>query len=290
MNKLAVDAGASIGLFVAIGIVFDTTKNLLPAIALKVSKSSLLTALCFGAFALVLSAISVAASISALDSGIDGARKNTAEYAVYSQKINSLESEIKDLKDLAHQQKLVGQVTNSAKTLMLVSTKNTALSNLLNAQTNLKPSNNLLVKFGQTISITVAVALELITLVLTVALHYLTPKTPSASQQNTSMHFDTTSASNPAMTRSAPANALALQHTTHTPIMHTPEIFVAKTNAQLYAEVKAAVITGTVKPSYRSIQSIFKIKQEQVKVIQESLLKEGLLEPWNNGGYRLKLA
>lgn len=281
MHQLAIDAGASPLLFAAVGILLDSTKTLCPALASRLINRSMVTALLLCAFTITLSAISVSASVFAIDSGIESAQKNSREYTAYSKQIVLLEDEITSLKALAAQQQDANQITRSSETLAVVSAKATTLSKLISEQATIKPSG-LLSKYGNHISIIIAVSLELLTL----ALHQL------KNTSYTAAHSDTPSVQNPLNMHGTPANTLALAGTnnTVTPLLKTPEIFVAKTESQTLAEVKAAVISGVVKPSHRGIKSMFKIPQEQIKNILEILHNEGLLEPWNNGGYRLAQA
>ena len=58
--------------------------------------------------------------------------------------------------------------------------------------------------------------------------------------------------------------------------------------ASVLNDVKKAILSGAVKPSYRGLKAVFGMSQEQSKHILNALHQQSILEPWNNGGYRLR--
>lgn len=280
MYQLAQDAGASPILFAIIGLLLDGTKTYCPSLASRLLNKSMITALLLCVFTLGLSAISLSASVFAIDSGVESARENSREYTAYTKQITLLEDEIASLKALAVQQQDANQITKSSQTLTLVSAKSTTLAKLISEQATIKPAG-LLSQYGNYISITIAALLEMLTLLLTLSLHHLKPNT------YTSVRLDTPSVPSPVNTGGTPVNTLTVADAseTVTPILKTPEVFVAKTESQIFAEVKAAIVNGVVNPTHRGINKMFKLKQEDIQQILAALYDEGVLDHKNEKGY-----
>ncbi|HIF9315442.1 TPA: hypothetical protein ACX6Q1_003804 [Photobacterium damselae] len=287
MYNLGITTGTPI-LFATIGILLDSTKTLCPAFAAKILNKNIPSAIAVALFGIVLSLISVSASIFALNNGIDAAQQNSREYIAVTKQITNIESEISSLKSLSIEQAKANQITKSSQTLSLISAKNKELATLLNKQSH-TTGDNLIAQYGHQISIIVAVSLELVTVLITLVLHFLN------TSKYTQLQTDTQSVITSVNTPNAPIRTVH----THTPdfikntlTTATPAntIFVAKTDVQTLEEVKAAIQQGAVKPSHRGIRSAFKLSQSQIKSILDQLKNDGVLESWNNNGYRLVVA
>ncbi|HGF5190435.1 TPA: ABC transporter C-terminal domain-containing protein, partial [Vibrio parahaemolyticus] len=281
--QIGVQAGMFPLLFAAIGVTLDVTKTVTPALAVNTAKKSPFTALLLSLVATALIGVSVLASMSALETSVNTAKTDSREFQTIERQIKALNSEIEALSVLAATQLDANQITNSAKTRQLISEKNEQANALLSQQSNLVP-DTIFTKYGDYITIGLSVLLEVVSLVMTLTLSQLRPVTHS----NTSV---TPSVTSPVFTQPE-----ALSSVTVTPHIRTPELtFAAREitpttiDSQIFADIKAAVLSGAVKPSHRGIRAQFKVGQDKIKQVLAELAETGYLVP-HNKGYKLQLA
>lgn len=285
MYNLGMQAGMAPILFAILGVTLDITKTISPALAVGVANRSPITALLLSALSILLIGVSIAASMSAIESSITGATTESREFQQIERQLAAYEKQISNLEVLAATQLDANQITRASKTQESITTLNNKIGALLDQQTNLVP-DNFLSKHGEFLTIGISVILELVSVIMTLTLSKLSPKnsgyTETHSQTPSVNHVSPT----PVITRTKPV-------TLHTTVKQddTEAVLMAKeiTDTQLRHEIKSAILGQLIKPSHRAIRNQFKVGQEKIKSILDELHNDGHLEPYNNG-YRLRLA
>lgn len=157
----------------------------------------------------------------------------------------------------------------------MISSVTDDLNALYEAQSSVK-STSMLREYDASITLIIAVTIEVVSVVMALTLHSLNTLEPSVK-----------SVSNPVNTRDEqPSEPQVIQSVLPSvEVYKTPEIHFA---ASVMEDVKEAILSGTVKPSQRALKAAFNLPQEQIKIILNALHEQDVLEPWNNGGYKLK--
>ncbi|MBL4831839.1 MAG: hypothetical protein JKY55_18400 [Aliivibrio sp.] len=256
------DLGAAIGIaaiFALIGITLDLVKTISPTFVPAVAKKSLFTALLLAGLTGVLMAISIIASISAIEKGADNMTVSTRQSAAITEQIKSKQLELGNLQLLSQKQISTNYTSKAAETARSLSKATGELNALYQAQSTTK-STSLLSQYDSSITLIIAISIEVVSVVMALTLHAL--NTPAVSVQSVSM----------------------------------PDCAVGETSSDL-ADIKdtlpsarAAILSGAVKPNYRSLRRAFGVSQEQGKRILSVLYEQDVLESRGGSGYKLRAA
>ncbi len=256
------DLGAAIGIaaiFALIGITLDLVKTISPTFIPTVAKKSLFTALLLAGLTGVLMVISIIASISAIEKGADNMTVSTRQSAAITEQIKSKQLELGNLQLLSQKQISTNYTSKAAETARSLSKATGELNALYQAQSTTK-STSLLSQYDSSITLIIAISIEVVSVVMALTLHAL--NTPTVSVQSVSI----------------PDCAVNEQSSTPADIKDT------------LPSARAAVLSGAVKPNYRSLRRAFGVSQEQGKRILSVLYEQNILEPQSRGGYRLRAA
>ena len=256
------ELGSAIGIaviFALIGITFDLVKTVAPTFIPMVAKQNAFTALLLTGLTVVLMLISTIASVSALEKGANQMAVTTKQNVAITEQINNKKLELENLQLLSKTQISVNQISNASTTAVSVSRVTDELNDLYLAQSNAKDTS-LLSRYDSSITLFIAISIEVVSVVMALALHSLNTLESSVSDKIQSVLPSVNS-------------------------NKTLEIHFA---ASVLEEVAGAVLGGAVKPSYRGLKAAFGMHQEQSKQVLSALHKRGVLESWNNGGYRLR--
>lgn len=261
-----------------IGLLLDLVKTMMPKIVMVLRKDNFYAAVAAGVFGVVLSAISIAATIYTLNSGLSAAGEVTAksdrEYLAITAQIDNLQSRKQLLESLAAKQLDANLLTRNKETLISLDHVSADMNTLISKRAALKPSKgNIISDYGYVISIVIAVSLELISLLMSAVLASCGDKAVVVDVER--VVLPTTKPVAVKVSKVIPAKTKDLD-----------VIFAAKEEVD-FTEIKEAIISGSVKPSHRALRNMFALSQEKITAIQRSLYKEGVLVGWNNGGYRL---
>ena len=260
-----------------IGLLLDLVKTMMPKIVMVLRKDNFYAAVAAGVFGVVLSAISIAATIYTLNSGLSAAGEVTAksgrEYIAVTAQINNLQSRKQLLESLAAKQLDANLLTRNKETITSLDHVSAEINSLIDKRAALKPSKgNIVTDYGYQFSIVIAVSLELISLLMSAVL--------ASCGDSKAVVVDIERVVLPT------TKPVAVKASKVIPAKESEVIFAAKEETD-FTEIKEAIINGSVKPSHRALRNMFALSQEKITAIQRSLYKEGVLEQWNNGGYRL---
>ena len=272
------ELGSAIGvaaIFAIIGITLDLVKTISPTFIPTVAKQNSLIALLLVALTGALMVISTIASISAIEKGANQMTVATKQNVAITEQIKYKKLELDNLQLLSKTQLSANQISKADRTAITVSRVTDELNALYHAQSNTKDTS-LLSQYDSKITLFIAVSIEVVSAVMALTLHSL--NTLEASVRSVSIPIDTTVT--PPSVRQQIQSALPSVSTDKTLEMHFA--------ANVLNDVKKAILSGAVKPSYRGLKAVFGMSQEQSKHILNALHQQSILEPWNNGGYRLR--
>lgn len=262
------ELGSAIGvaaIFAIIGITLDLVKTISPTFIPTVAKQNSFIALLLVALTGSLMVISTIASISAIEKGANQMTVVTKQNVAITEQINNKKLELENLQLLSRSQLGANQPSKADGTAIKISRVTDELNALYHAQSNTKDSS-ILSQYDSKITLFIAVSIEVVSVVMALTLHSL--NTLEASVRSVS----------------SPENT-----TVTPPSVSTDKTLEMHFAASVLNEAKEAILSGAVKPSYRGLKAAFGMQQEQSKQILNLLLQQSILEPWNNGGYRLRV-
>ncbi len=219
--------------------------------------------------------ISTIASISAIEKGANQIMVATKQNVAITEQINNKKLELENLQLLSKTQLSANQITKADRTAVAVSRVTDELNALYHAQSNTKDTS-ILSQYDSKITLFIAVSIEVVSVVMALTLH-------SLNTLNTSVK----SVSSPVNTTIAPLSANQKTQSALSSVT-TDKTLEIQFAASVIDDVKAAILSGAVKPSYRGLKAAFGMPQEQSKQILSLLHQQAILEPWNNRGYRLR--
>lgn len=272
------ELGSAIGvaaIFAIIGITLDLVKTMSPTFIPTVAKQNPLIALLLVALTGSLMVISTIASISAIEKGANQMTVATKQNVAITEQINNKKLELENLQLLYKTQLSANQISKADKTTVVVSRVTDELNALYHAQSNAKDSS-ILSQYDSKITLFIAVSIEVVSVVMALTLH-------SLNTLDTSVRRALNQA---CATVTPPSSAPEIQDAL--PNVSVNKALEMQFAASVVEDVKSAILSGAVKPSYRGLKAAFGIPQEQSKQILNLLHQQAVLEPWNNGGYRLR--
>lgn len=272
------ELGSAIGvaaIFAIIGITLDLVKTISPTFIPTVAKQNSLIALLLIALTGSLMVISTIASISAIEKGANQMTVATKQNVAITEQINNKKLELENLQLLSKTQLSVNQISKADRTAINVSRVTDELNALYHAQSNTKDTS-LLSQYDSKITLFIAVSIEVVSVVMALTLHSLNTLETSVRSVSSSVNTTLT----PPSVRQQIQSVL--------PSVSTDKTLEMQFAASVLNEAKEAILSGAVKPSYRGLKAAFGIPQEQSKQILNLLHQQSILEPWNNGGYRLR--
>ena len=272
------ELGSAIGvaiIFAIIGITLDLVKTMSPTFIPTVAKQNSLIALLLVALTGALMVISTIASISAIEKGANQMTVATKQNVAITEQIKYKKLELDNLQLLSKTQLSANQISKADRTAITVSRVTDELNALYHAQSNTKDSS-LLSQYDSKITLFIAVSIEVVSFVMALTLHSL----------NT-LETSVISVSSPVNTTVIPPS-VRQQIQSVLPSVSTDKTLEMHFAANVLNDVKKAILSGAVKPSYRGLKAVFGMSQEQSKHILNALYQQSILEPWNNGGYRLR--
>lgn len=273
------ELGSAIGvaiIFAIIGITLDLVKTISPTFIPTVAKQSSLIALLLVGLTGSLMVISTIASISAIEKGANQMTVATKQNVAITEQINNKKLELENLQLLSKTQLSANQISKADRTAINVSRVTDELNALYHAQSSTKDSS-LLGQYNSKITLFIAVSIEVVSAVMALTLHSL--NTLEASVRSVSSPVNTT----------VTPPSVSQQIQSALPGASTDKTLEMQFAASVLNEAKEAILSGAVKPSYRGLKAAFGVSQEQSKQILNLLLQQSILEPWNNGGYRLRV-
>lgn len=273
------ELGSAIGvaiIFAIIGITLDLVKTISPTFIPTVAKQNSFIALLLVALTGSLMVISTIASISAIEKGANQMTVATKQNVAITEQINNKRLELENLQLLSKTQLSANQISKADRTAITVSRVTDELNALYHAQSNTKDTS-FLSQYDSKITLFIAVSIEVVSVVMALTLHSL----------NT-LETSVRSVLSPVNTTVTPPSARQ-QIQSVLPSVSTEKTLEMQFAASVLSEVKEAILSGAVKPSYRGLKTAFGIPQEQSKQILNQLHQQSILESWNNGGYRLRV-
>lgn len=272
------ELGSAIGvavIFAVIGITLDLVKTLSPTFIPTVAKPSPFTALLLIFLTGSLMVISTLASVSAIEKGANQMTVATKQNVAITEQIKYKRLELDNLQLLSKTQLSVNQISKADGTAINISRATNELNALYHAQSTTKDTS-ILSKYDSKITLFITVSVEVVSVVLALSLQAL--KTLETSVR---------SVSNPvSATVESPSVSQRIQRVL--PSVSTDKTLEMHFVASVLDEVKNAIVSGAVKPSYRGLKAAFGLPQQQSKRILNTLQQQSILEPWNNGGFRLR--
>ena len=274
MNEL----GAAIGVaavFSLIGITLDLVKTITPTFIPTVAKQNPLIAVLLVALTGVLMIISTIASISAIEKGADNMAVSTKQNVAITEQIKLKQQQLANLQQLSDEQIRINHTTKAAETNITIAMVTDELNTLYSEQSSVK-STSMLREYDASITLIIAVTIEVVSVVMALTLHALN-----------ALDVSVKSVSNPVNTRVEPPSEKP-EIKSVLPSVEMKNTLEAQFAASVIEDVKSAILTGAVKPSQRGLKAAFNLPQEQIKQILIKLHEQDVLESWNNGGYRVK--
>lgn len=273
------ELGSAIGvaiIFAIIGITLDLVKTMSPTFIPTVAKQNSVIALLLVALTGSLMVISTIASISAIEKGANQMTVATKQNVAITEQINNKKLELDNLQLLSKTQLSANQISKADRTASNVSRVTDELNALYHAQSNTKDTS-LLSQYDSSITLFIAISIEIVSVVMALTLHSLNTLEASVRSVSTPVN----SSIEPPSIKQKVQSVLPSVSTNKTLEMHFA--------ASVMNDVKEAILSGAVKPSYRGLKAAFGLPQEQSKHILNALHQQSILEPWNNGGYRLRV-
>ena len=273
------ELGSAIGvaiIFAIIGITLDLVKTISPTFIPTVAKQNSLIALLLVALTGSLMVISTIASISAIEKGANQMTVATKQNVAITEQINNKKLELDNLQLLSKTQLSANQISKADRTAITVSRVTDELNALYHVQSNTKDTS-LLSQYDSKITWFIAVSIEMVSAVMALTLHSLNTLETSVK-----------SVSSPVNTTVIPPS-VCQQIQSVLPSVSTDKTLEMHFVASVMDDVKTAILSGAVKPSYRGLKAAFGMPQEQSKHILNLLHQQSILEPWNNGGYRVRV-
>lgn len=264
--------------FAIIGVCFDLFKSYSPTLVASLFRQSQISAIAIGLLAVCLIAISSAASIFALQNGIDSILLQSSSAQVAQKKIKVLESELQGLKELRDTQLSVHYISKASATSELIAKKTNQLDVALD-QSTYASSDSVLSKFSTQLVYIIAVGIELISVAMTICLfHFKRLETRRNKVKRNEAEFVSGYV------------APTFESETRTSVKQSEtsvSVTTITTHEQVLENMRVAFQSGKVQPKHREIWEEFKgvIKQKDIKTYLSELAERNVLERKDNGSY-----
>jgi len=270
--------------FSILGLLFDAVKNYSPMLILSLLDKNKATAILLSIISLSLVFLSTTASIFSLQNGVDSVLSQSRTAQVAKQKISSLQSEIENLETLRTRQLNVDHITQASTTSQLIAKKRAALSKAMDTSVNIK-SDSLLASYSTLIVLTISIALEVLSLAMTLCLHHLSAK--KYSKQGVALEQTPKVSQNMEVGESS---ILVEEAKSEAPLGDgMNRAYSVLVNPRVVEDMQLALIQGRCLPTHRSIYNCFRntIRQKEVKTYLMELAARNIIRSTGKGGYVL---
>lgn len=289
-------------LMALLGLVLDLAKCATPIFVCFLWAQRRYLASSFALFlSLILSVVSFSASVAALESGVVGNAKNSVSYQRIDTQITDYRAQIIELRQLADKQQQARLITKSQLTVALVPALLSRIDELYSQQENFSGGDSVVSKYGMLISYVTAAALELLSWLFVCVSNALLSAKHCRSRLSTVVHTE--------QILSVQSIGIPIEHTktqsqlftfnTHLSAVNDASFNLvcrvgflecdrkkikSKCDAQLYLDVRDAILSKEVKPSYRGICRNFKgVGRDLIASVLRDLFDAGFLKPYRNG-------
>ncbi|MEC6833588.1 hypothetical protein VXS06_17630 [Photobacterium toruni] len=306
MFSIGTDMGSPL-LMAALGLLLDLAKCATPLFVLFLwSQKMRLVSVFALVLSMTLSAVSFSASVAALESGVTANAQNSVSYQKIESQITDYRDQVIELRQLAKRQQAAKQITKSQHTLSQIPTLLSRIDELSNQQANFTGSESVVSKYGMMISYVTAAALELLSWLFVCVTNALYPQSQRTQTQcravdrsqsvitspafdNDSIAVNNTSQTNAVLTQLNAMNDACLtaqcdECDDECELRISMGQNIAPCHAQIYLDIKNAVLAKTVKPSQRGINESFRgVGRDLMNQVLEELKGVGFLKSYRKG-------
>ncbi|MGQ5486894.1 hypothetical protein ACUHZR_18735 [Photobacterium damselae subsp. piscicida] len=308
-TKFMFGIGSDMGspmLMAALGLLLDLSKCATPLFIFVLwSKRKYLSTLFAVALSLTLSVVSFSASVAALESGVTASQQNSVSYQRIESQLSDYRAQITELRQLAESQRKAQQITKSQQTLGQIPTLLTRIDELSAQQSQLSAGDSVVSKYGMIISYIASAVLELLSwLFVCVTSAYYQEKrthTQCCTVERTQHIMNVQAPDSAIIAVNSPSQLSAV--VTHSNAVNDaclgtkcdecdsecvlPAVAgydIPQCHAQMYLDIKNAVLAKTVKPNQRGINQSFRgAGRKLMNQVLEDLKDVGFLKPYRNG-------
>lgn len=295
MYTIGSDMGSPIVMGI-LGLLLDLAKCATPLFIFVLwSKQRYLSSLFAVALSIVLSVISFSASVAALESGVTASQQKSVEYQQIEAQIEDYRAQVTALRLLAKEQQDAHQITRSQKTLTQVPTLLAHINDLVTKQSQQKSAGSVVTQYGMIISYIASAALELLSWLFVCVSNALYPSVQRIHTQSYAVeHSQEIMKSNELQvvnsaviqdeqTCAEPTQSNAVEYVNNE-LLDVVDSHATQCHAQMYLDIKNAVLAKSVKPSQRGIGEEFKgVGRELMNQVLEDLKNVGFLKPYRKG-------
>ncbi|WIG71447.1 hypothetical protein KEC58_22410 (plasmid) [Photobacterium damselae] len=308
-TKFMFGIGSDMGspmLMAALGLLLDLSKCATPLFIFVLwAKRKYLSTLFAVALSLTLSVVSFSASVAALESGVTASQQNSVSYQRIESQLSDYRTQVVELRQLAESQRKAQQITKSQQTLAQIPTLLTRIDELSAQQSQLSVGDSIVSKYGMIISYIASAVLELLSwLFVCVTSAYYQEKrthTQCCAVEHTQPIMDVQTPDSANIAVNSPSQLSAV--VTHSNAVNDaclgtecdecdsecvlPAVIgydIPQCHAQMYLDIKNAVLAKTVKPNQRGINQSFRgAGRKLMNQVLEDLKDVGFLKPYRNG-------
>ena len=300
------DMGTPI-LMAVLGLLLDLAKCATPLFIFMLwAKRNYLSTLFAILLSVTLSVVSFFASVAALETGVTASKQNSVSYQKIESQITDYRDQVIELRQLAKRQQDAKQITKSQHTLSQIPTLLFRIDELSNQQATFSGSESVVSKYGMMISYVTAAALELLSWLFVCVTNALYPQYQRTQTQyravdrsqsvmtspvfdNDSIAVNNTSQTNAVLTQLNAMNDACLtaqcdECDDECELRIAMGQNIAPCHAQIYLDIKNAVLAKTVKPSQRGINESFRgVGRDLMNQVLEELKGVGFLKSYRKG-------
>ncbi|WP_210498818.1 hypothetical protein [Vibrio crassostreae] len=280
-------------IFALMGISLDLTKSFLPSIISELRLSRSTPRVLLGLAYITMLSLSFFASVYSLETGVEKAKVTTFSAMKTERKIDVLESEIADLKQLQKSQLLANHITKADFTSIKIAEKSNQLLLLIEGSGSVSSEGDFILNNSSIVTKVVAASIEVLTLVMSYCLYALRDQSRSQFERDVStpksQDIITSLPAESNIKHSDDMLVASCERSSELEILcETPKV---KSRVQVLEELKVSLATRNCKPNHRSIRSKFKedIPQRQVKSYLLELADQGFLRHNPNGTFELAI-
>ena len=300
------DMGTPI-LMAVLGLLLDLAKCATPLFIFMLwAKRKYLSTLFAILLSVTLSVVSFFASVAALETGVTASKQNSVSYQKIESQITDYRDQVIELRQLAKRQQAAKQITKSQKTLSQIPSLLSRIDELSNQQANFTGSESVVSKYGLMISYVTAAALELLSWLFVCVTNALYPQSQRIQTQCRAVDRSQSVMTSPVFDNDSIAVNNMSQTNAVTPQLNAMNDAclatqcdecddecelriamgqnIAPCHAQIYLDIKNAVLAKTVKPSQRGINESFRgVGRDLMNQVLEELKGVGFLKPYRKG-------
>lgn len=300
MYGIGSDMGAPY-LMASLGLLLDVAKCTAPLFVVflwvnKLRFASIATAI----LSVSLSQVSFSASVAALESGVKQSTQHSVSYQRIESQINDYREQVTQLRQLAAQQQAAKQITRSQQTLNQVPELLTHIDELVSQQATFSNGDSVVTQYGMMISVVAAAALELLSWVFVFVNYALNKTKHTRAQSSTVVHSEQISSVIEPVVAEVHTQELTQSFTVPTHLNAVNEerfdvecvldcnecelVEKTKCESQVYMDIRDAILSKEVKPSFRGISQRFKgVGRHLISTVLNDLHDTGFLKTYRNG-------